>query len=226
MVASRAAIAEQDDETRVDSARRQRTRQRLMAAAYEVFAEHGVRAASVEMIVERASFTRGAFYSNFESKEELFFALERQKNQERFDRLQSGFDAVLPELAPPSGRSGAAIQPIVAAFIDAEPDDRKWLLIQGEFRMLAMRDPRVAPRFLAQQKANVRQFADFVERTSELAGLRFIASSEAVAQIIAALYESAVQNAILSGEAFDDGPARTDTMRTLSSTIDALIVRR
>ncbi len=215
------------EETRVESARRQRTRSRIMAAAYETFAEHGVRAASVEMIVEHAGFTRGAFYSNFASKEELFLSLQHQKNQERFDRLQRGFDAILPELAPGDGMaSSAAIEPIILAFIELEPDDRKWLLIEGEFRMLAMRDPDVARQYLAQQSAYVEQFADFIDGMSSLAGLRFIVPVEAVARIIGALYDSAVEHAILSAEPFDDGPARAQTMRTLATTIDALIVSR
>lgn len=211
----------------VETARRQNTRSRLMDAAYEVFAEHGVRAASVEMIAERAAFTRGAFYSNFDSKEELFLALAHQKNQERFDRLQSGFDAVLPQIAEATGTlSVSAVEPIVTAFLDVEPDDRTWLLIEGEFRMLAMRDPDIAPRFLAQQNAFVTQFADFIEHTSQLVGLRFIIPVEAVARVISALYEGAVQHAILAGQPFYEGPSRDDTELTLSSTVEALLVPR
>ena len=54
---------------------REETRARLFAAAADVFAEHGVGAASVEQIASAAGFTRGAFYSNFESKEELLLAM-------------------------------------------------------------------------------------------------------------------------------------------------------
>jgi AcrR family transcriptional regulator len=52
-----------------------------MAAASEVFAESGFDGASVEAICERAGFTRGAFYSNFASKEELFFGLVQQVSE-------------------------------------------------------------------------------------------------------------------------------------------------
>jgi AcrR family transcriptional regulator len=53
------------------SARRQATRERVLEAAGEVFAERGFHGASVEDICERAGFTRGAFYSNFSSKDDL-----------------------------------------------------------------------------------------------------------------------------------------------------------
>ena len=48
------------------TARRAATRERLIDAAIDVFAEKGVLGASVEEICEDAGFTRGAFYSNFD----------------------------------------------------------------------------------------------------------------------------------------------------------------
>jgi AcrR family transcriptional regulator len=54
---------------------RDETRERLFAAAAEVFEKRGVGAASVEQIVAAAGFTRGAFYSNFATKEELLVAM-------------------------------------------------------------------------------------------------------------------------------------------------------
>jgi len=52
-----------------------RTRAALLDAAARVFVERGFQRASVELIAAEAGFTRGAFYSNFASKEELFLAL-------------------------------------------------------------------------------------------------------------------------------------------------------
>ena len=57
--------------------RRAQTRQLLLDAALEVFAEDGFGRATVEQVCERAGFTRGAFYSNFSSLDELFLAMWR-----------------------------------------------------------------------------------------------------------------------------------------------------
>ncbi|PJI52936.1 hypothetical protein CTI14_35415, partial [Methylobacterium radiotolerans] len=54
---------------------RENTKARLLEAAAQVFAEAGLDGASVEAVCERAGFTRGAFYSNFDSKDELFLTL-------------------------------------------------------------------------------------------------------------------------------------------------------
>lgn len=47
------------------------TRERLIQAASAAFAELGFAGARVELIAERAGFSKGAFYSNFTSKEEV-----------------------------------------------------------------------------------------------------------------------------------------------------------
>jgi len=51
------------------------TREKLFEAAAEVFEERGIGAASIETIAAAAGFTRGAFYSNFESKDDLIIAM-------------------------------------------------------------------------------------------------------------------------------------------------------
>ena len=62
--------------TRLTRAEKQaQTRQALLDAARDVFLRRGFAGASVEEITAEAGFTRGAFYSNFTSKDELFFEL-------------------------------------------------------------------------------------------------------------------------------------------------------
>jgi AcrR family transcriptional regulator len=53
------------------SEKKAQTKQRLVEAAADVFRRRGYQAATVEEITAEAGFTRGAFYSNFTSKEEL-----------------------------------------------------------------------------------------------------------------------------------------------------------
>ena len=51
------------------------TREKLFEAAARVFEEQGIGTASIEIIAAAAGFTRGAFYSNFKSKDELIIAM-------------------------------------------------------------------------------------------------------------------------------------------------------
>lgn len=57
--------------------RQQQTRMALLDAAMELFVERGVEATTIEDVVSRAGYTRGAFYSNFSTKDELFLATSR-----------------------------------------------------------------------------------------------------------------------------------------------------
>lgn len=51
------------------------TREKLMKSAYKIMAREGYELASIDRIAEEAGFSKGAFYSNFESKEEIFLEL-------------------------------------------------------------------------------------------------------------------------------------------------------
>jgi AcrR family transcriptional regulator len=63
------------------------TRQRLLEAAEYVFRRRGFSGATVEEITERAGFSRGAFYSNFESREQLFIELLHSRVYDDFTRM-------------------------------------------------------------------------------------------------------------------------------------------
>src|ERR1700683_4739597 len=56
-------------------ARTDATRRKLLLAAERIFARDGFEAARLEDIAGLAGYTRGAFYANFRSKEDIFFAL-------------------------------------------------------------------------------------------------------------------------------------------------------
>jgi AcrR family transcriptional regulator len=61
-----------------------RTRRLLIEAAGDVFRRRGFSGSSVEEIAETAGFTRGAFYSNFDSKEQLFIELLHDRVYDQF----------------------------------------------------------------------------------------------------------------------------------------------
>jgi AcrR family transcriptional regulator len=67
--------------------RQAQTRGALLDAAERVFVERGFQGASVEAIAEEAGYTRGAFYSNFETKEELFAELLQERVYAVYRRL-------------------------------------------------------------------------------------------------------------------------------------------
>jgi AcrR family transcriptional regulator len=63
------------------------TRGRLLDAAERVFLRRGLQGSSVEEIAAEAGFTRGAFYSNFESKDELFVELLQDRVYRQYTEM-------------------------------------------------------------------------------------------------------------------------------------------
>lgn len=84
-----AELPDKDTGQRLSRAEQQQlTRARLLAAAAEVFAEHGFGGASLDAIATRAGYTRGAVYSNFADKAEILIALiDREAEAFRTERL-------------------------------------------------------------------------------------------------------------------------------------------
>jgi AcrR family transcriptional regulator len=75
---------------------RERTAQHLLGAAERLIAKKGLKATSIEDVAEAAGYSRGAFYSNFSSKSELFLELLRRDQERASARLEAAVDDSLP----------------------------------------------------------------------------------------------------------------------------------
>ena len=189
------------DDLPAESARRRKTRSRLLDAAFQIFADHGVHAASVELITEAAGFTRGAFYSNFSSKEELFFALMEREKSIRIEQLIAGVEQFLKPLAATGETVGdAQVVQIITKVLELQSDDRRWWLVQSEFQLLAMRDPSIAGDFLRFQDGFMRELTDIVVDALAFASRRFIIAPEEAVRVITELCANAEARAVLAGD--------------------------
>ena len=112
-----------------------------------MFAQRGFHAASLEEIAEAAGFTRGAVYSNFENKEELFFAV-----LDRHVELQlAAFDAFFEDSGGPVAAADEDVARVWRQL--AAGSDPQWVSLSLEFRLYALRNPDVRDRFLARYHA-------------------------------------------------------------------------
>lgn len=125
--------------------RRAETRQRLLDAAFEAFAEEGFGRCSVEQVCERAGFTRGAFYSNFTSLEELFLAMWEQRSALMLAEAAAVLDA--------PGSVANDPRRAVEQVLTAVPVDDKWFRITSEFTAHALRNPDLRQVMVAREEA-------------------------------------------------------------------------
>jgi AcrR family transcriptional regulator len=145
--------------TREDS--RDQTTQRLLDAAQRLIAKKGLSAASVEDIAEAAGYTRGAFYSNFNSKGDLFIELLRRDHENHME----AFNALCSdELSLDHIQERARV--LYSQMYRNDESFMNWT----EARMLAARDAKFRAKLNALIIDKRAQIAEFIEYFHRRAG--------------------------------------------------------
>lgn len=171
-------------ETKRVTKRRGETRRRLLDAALEVFAEQGFGASTVEQVCDRAGYTRGAFYSNFVSLDELFLAMWEQRSE----RMLADLRDQLTE-APEASSLEAAIGRVLAVI----PVDDTWFRVTAEFTAHALRNPALRRVVAAREEAILATIMPILESALSAAGLR-ITDRRALGMALVAVHDgTAVQ---------------------------------
>jgi AcrR family transcriptional regulator len=116
---------------------RRLTRERLLDAAGLVFRKLGYHGASLEAVAEAAGYTKGAVYSNFATKADLFTAL--------LDRFIEAETAIQDrEISEASLES--FVNSLDRVFDRQVARDAGWVVLQLEFWLAAVRDPALRQR--------------------------------------------------------------------------------
>ena len=157
---------------------REDTRARLFKAAAKVFAENGVGAATVEDIASAAGLTRGAFYSNFSTKDELLLAM-----------LEDHVDQSIRH-----NRALLASHPDTVGFVDALREDKgrkddplhQSPLLQIELILHVARNPKHRHALVERLRTMRTLIGEIVVSTLRAAGVtREVDAEEAGALLLA-----------------------------------------
>lgn len=177
--------------------RRPQTNARLLDAAFEVFAERGFHGASIGEICDRAGLTTGAFYSNYRTKDELFFAL--------FD-VHSG--RVLDQVAEAIDDVAAEPDPLTALFRRTSRIDdyeRRWYLVSTEFTLYAIRHPDTA-KVLAEHDARLRaELVRLFEKAMRGNGSADPVDLDSLARLVVALREGSLAQSLVEPDELPHG---------------------
>jgi AcrR family transcriptional regulator len=203
--------------------RRERTRERLLDAAFTVFAQQGIHGASIEAVCEAAGFTRGAFYSNFSSKEELFLALAERAMRRQLASLESISQELEPDLVHDGAVDYEAIRTVLSVVITDPGDARQWALMRAELELLAMRDPAVGRPFRAQEETLRAELDAAIRRILVSCRLQFTVDERTAVDLLLSVYESSARAAVVAKPTPEDGDASPDTA-VLSRLIKLLMI--
>ena len=134
----------------------QRTREEVVAAAEALFVEQGFHATSVDQIATAAGYTKGAVYSNFDAKEDVFFAVYEQ-------RMERGL-AELDRTLAAADDAAAWIESVLVDTSRRRGRDDRWLSTFFEFWAHVVRRPALRERFAAIHGRLERPFIAALER--------------------------------------------------------------
>jgi len=197
---------------------RENTRARLLEAAAQVFAEVGLDGASVEAVCERAGFTRGAFYSNFESKDELFLMLAASVSEVRVSAVRQRVEQMTAEGALTEGCDPIEL---VQQIMELGGDDRLGVMLLSEIRIRALRDAQFGGAYLAQEREMVASIGQIVEDIVSAGRLRLRLPAMTAARMLMILWEGMTVRGAMAGQ--DDAQLRHSGSEELARLVQLLI---
>ncbi|MEL4356323.1 MULTISPECIES: TetR/AcrR family transcriptional regulator [unclassified Luteococcus] len=197
-----------------NSPRRAATRDRLVTAAIPVIAHKGVLGASVEEICEAAGFTRGAFYSNFDSKDDLCIAILEVLCDRHLTAARTAIDRMDHSLALPE-RLSQTLQ----LFIATAGEDANTVLVMSELRLYAAREPALRTAFNSFEAGVTPLFAGLMGDGLRSAGLSLTVPVEQAISLLHAVYDQTALDQLIRGEQPDSPEAANQLSLVLRSML-------
>jgi TetR/AcrR family transcriptional regulator, transcriptional repressor of aconitase len=189
---------------------RAQTRATLMAVGRQHFLRYGLGGAVAEKIAEDAGYSRGALYSNFDGKEELFLAVIREEQ----DRRMQAFHSMFKE--EPSAKERLKKMRDAIADVVTDPD---WIVLRAEFEAGALRNERIRQTFVEVHRQQVRDAGNLIRNLARSSEIHMsIKPNEFMMIILNLAHGLAVTQKILGAELSPKG-----TRHLIHSLFDHLI---
>lgn len=142
---------------------RAQTRERVLAAALEVFGDRGIARSTVSDVAAAAGMTKGAVYSSFASKDDLVLAMMEEHAMQRLSAALAGF----AEADDPY----AAISRVGTVLVDAIRSDAVWHRLLAEYFALTHHDPDTRLALRNRRRESREAVARALTRLSESLGV-------------------------------------------------------
>jgi AcrR family transcriptional regulator len=142
------------------------TRAHLLTAAEQVFKARGFHDASIDAVAGAAGFTKGAVYSNFTDKADLFIALTEQRYEQQLAAVRRALhDAA--SLGPEE-----RVDLFERLSTELLWGDKEWLLLFLEFSVYAARHPAAQRRLSERYRTDCATLAPLLGAELERVGAR------------------------------------------------------
>jgi AcrR family transcriptional regulator len=173
-----------------------RTRSRLLSAATKVFTCKGMEQASIDEVAGEAGYTKGAFYANFRSKDELYLAMLDERFAAHIAEVEKAFAS--DEEAPEQARHAAADY---ARMNRADPDEARLFI---EFAIHALRDESFREELLTRFGTLRERLGEVYRRRFEAYGVEPPVPVDRVVRMVIAMTDGWATWRLLDPDGVDD----------------------
>ncbi|MCZ4327300.1 TetR/AcrR family transcriptional regulator [Brachybacterium paraconglomeratum] len=171
--------------------RKENTRAKLVRASLDIFVEKGIDGATVDDLVKAAGFTRGAFYSSFSSKEEVFIALFDEVTAELMAIANSSVESAVADVEADESCSILETddaQVMLAVFEGIRPFGRQWYLLYSDAIARSLRDEALRAELAEQRERMRNQIGALLTTRLEASGERALLPVEDLAQLLMGIF--------------------------------------
>ena len=166
------------------------TRDKLIAAAQELFTQHGLNGTSIDKIVAKAGFSKGAFYSNFNSKEDLMLSLLRKHKDDTFESFADLIESSAPE---------DLLDQIEKWLVEGN-QDKDWIIFNYELAINAARNPEFTADYAEFMAAQYKALEETLDAIFAKLGLKPKIPTRELAVIVKQLSHSTALQSFAEGD--------------------------
>ncbi len=159
----------------------EQTVERLTQAALSLFGQYGYERTTIDRIVSLAGYSKGAFYSHFASKEELFIHLLEQRVASNQERIEALYGQVI--------HPAEWLRSLLESLLHTAQHDRQWAALSVEFMVQGMRDERLGKRLALLHQDWRRVIADKLRASDAYQTGRMAANPDTVAAAVVAMID-------------------------------------
>lgn len=194
---------------------KENTRHRLVHAAIDVFADKGIAGATVDDLTSAAGFTRGAFYSNFSTKDEVFWAAFDAATTSAVSVIEDSETSSAPITFQPSD-----LNPDLIGTLDAlRPLGLQWYFLHAEAVAVALRDSDARARLDHQRGRLIATISTLFENLQANYPVQLLVPAGTAAETLLGVYLNRMVSDLVQGR------SRTEeTSRVLQGILGAFVV--
>ncbi len=174
-----------------------RTRAQLIDAAATVFARRGYVAASLDEVAEEAGLTKGAVYSNFAGKEDLFQAVIE-------DRLNAPMKDIAQIIDTSTGTTEEQAMAGARAFVGVVEQEREVFLLALEMNIHVARNPELKHAFAERYREQMAEVADIITQHADTSGDALPLPADQMAIAVQALSQGIALHALVDPRSVPD----------------------